>query len=96
MASTITHLPAKSRYLYLVDGEIVGRTDYRLVATTIHLTHTEISPELRGCGLGDDMVRQILDEIADTTSHRVVAACPFVAAWLSRHPAYRGLETREA
>ena len=96
MPSQIEHRPDENRYLYLVDGDVVGLTDYGVVGDSIHLTHTEITPSLRGNGLGDDMVRLILDEIRDATSHRVVPDCPFVADWLRRHPEYRELESRQA
>lgn len=96
MSSQIERRPDENRYLYLVDGDVVGLTDYLVVDDAIHLTHTEISPSLRGNGLGDDMVHLILDEIRDGTTLRVIPACPFVTDWLERHPEYRELESRRS
>lgn len=90
----LEHLPEQHRYLFLVDGEEVGLTDYHLAAGSIHIIHTEITPRMRGTGLGDAMVRAVLDEIGTGTSLRVVPDCPFVADWLGHHPDYQELAAR--
>jgi hypothetical protein len=87
---------AESQYLFIVDGEEVGLADYRVVGDEIHITHTEITPRLRGTGLGARMVRQVLDSIRDETDYRVIPACGFVREFLRRNPEYADLQTRRA
>lgn len=92
----LRNLPAENQYVFRVDGEDVGLAAYRIVGGEIHITHTEITPRLRGTGLGAQMVRQVLERIRDETDYRVVAACGFVREFLRRHPEYAELQTRRA
>lgn len=95
-ASAVEHLAGQNRYVYSVDGREVGLTDYQVRGSAMHLIHTEISPALRGHGLGARMVQEVLDRIRVETTYRVVADCPFIADWLDRHPDYQELEQRGA
>ena len=92
----LRNLVAESQYLYIVDGEEVGLADYRVIGGEIHITHTEITPRLRGSGLGARMVRALLDSIRADTDYRVVADCGFVREFLRRNPEYAELQTRRA
>ncbi len=94
MFSAVTHLPAQNRYVFAKDGVEVGLTDYRLVDRDLHITHTEIDPSMRGGGLASEMVQGVLDHIRTHTDYRVIAECPYVVTWLSRHPGYQDLEQR--
>lgn len=94
MSSAVQHLPDQNRYVFEKDGRQVGLTDYRLRGNAMHITHTEIDPQLRGSGLGAEMVQDVLDTIRTDTDYRVVAECPFVVDWLGHHPEYHELETR--
>ena len=87
---------AENQYRFSVDGEEVGLADYRVIGHEIHITHTEITPRLRGSGLGAQMVRAVLDSIRDETDYRVVPACGFVRDFLRRNPEYAQLQTRRA
>lgn len=87
---------AESQYLFSVDGEEVGLADYRVIGEEIHIIHTEITPRLRGSGLGARMVRQVLDSIRNETDYRVIADCGFVREFLRRNPEYAELQTRRA
>lgn len=92
--SSLRHLAAQNRYVFQSDGEDVGLTDYELHGSAIHLTHTEIDPEHRGSGLGDDMVQAVLDTVRLDTDYTVVAECPFVVDFIERHPEYEELQQR--
>jgi predicted GNAT family acetyltransferase len=94
MSSVVQHLPAQNRYVFATNGVEVGLTDYRLVDHDIHITHTEIEPSMRHTGLASEMVQAVLDHIRADTDYRVVADCPYVVTWLSRHPEYQALEQR--
>ena len=95
MSDLRNHL-AENQYLFSVDGEEVGLADYRVIGDEIHIIHTEITPRLRGSGLGARMVRQVLDSIRDETDYRVVADCGFVRDFIRRNPEYAELQTRRS
>ena len=63
---------------------------YRLEPGMITLMHTEVPPALGGHGLGSALVRGVLD-IARARGLKVVPKCPFVAAYMGRHPEYNDL-----
>lgn len=94
MSTELQHLAGQNRYLFTRDGDQVGLTDYVLHGNAIHILHTEVDPTLRGQGLGDEMIRAVLDQIRTETDLRVVAECPFVIDWLEDHPEYHELEER--
>lgn len=94
MSSAVQHLPGQNRYILEKDGEQVGLIDYSMRGNAIHLTHSEIDPQLRGRGLGSEMVQGVLDSIRTRTQQRVVAECPFVISWLESHSEYHELEER--
>ena len=64
---------------------MVGEIDYRLSNDAVVLVHTEVSPALEGRGLGGQLVAGALEDIR-AQGLRVVAVCPFVRAYLRRHP----------
>jgi predicted GNAT family acetyltransferase len=94
MSTVVQHLPGQNRYIFEKDGEEVGLIDYTRRGGSIVLTHSEIDPQLRGHGLGDRMVQEVLEEIRTDTDYTIVAECPFVADWLERHPEYLELQAR--
>ena len=63
---------------------------YRLEPGVITLMHTEVPPELGGQGIGSALVRGVLD-LVRTRGLKVVAKCPFVAAYMGRHSEYNDL-----
>ncbi len=63
---------------------------YRLKPGEITLVHTEVPPDLEGRGIGGALARAALD-YARSTGLQVVPLCPFVAAYLKRHPEYADL-----
>ena len=56
------------------------------------LVHTEVPEEAEGHGIGDALVRGALDDLR-ARGLKLVPLCPFVAAWLERHPDYGDLVT---
>jgi predicted GNAT family acetyltransferase len=48
--------------------------------------HTEVPEELRGRRVGDTLVKAAL-EAGRAAGLRIVAVCPFVRAYLRKHPA---------
>jgi predicted GNAT family acetyltransferase len=56
--------------------------------------HTEVDARREELGLGSILVQSALDQVRDATTYRVVARCPFVAHWLTKHEEYHDLLTR--
>lgn len=86
--------PDDDRFALTQDGDDIGFVAYRQTGDVITLTHTEIDPDIQEHGLGSMLVRGTLDAIRDGSSDRVVAQCPFVAAWIGKHPDYAELLER--
>ena len=58
---------------------------YQLAGDTITFTHTVVPEAAEGHGIGSKLIAGAL---ADARAHglKVVPQCPFVAAYLDRHP----------
>jgi predicted GNAT family acetyltransferase len=74
-----------SRY-ELRDGDnLVGFAEYHFHGGELAFLHTEIRAEYEGRGLGGELVHGALDD-ARSRGLRVLPYCPFVRAWLAKHP----------
>jgi len=85
METLVRDNPDEQRYELIADGERVGERVYHLRDSRITLLHTEVSPSVEGQGLGGRLVAGALDDIR-ARGLRVVPVCPFVRAYLRRHP----------
>jgi predicted GNAT family acetyltransferase len=68
-------------------GEEVAFLEYQRGADGLHLLHTEVPVALRGRGAGSRLVRAVLDR-ARAEGTAVIPKCPFVKAFLKKHPEY--------
>jgi predicted GNAT family acetyltransferase len=57
---------------------------------TIVFTHTIVPKAIEGRGVASKLIRAALDSARDQ-GLKVVAQCPFVAAYMQRHPETRDL-----
>jgi len=88
---TVTDVPELRRYEARVAGAAdAAMTYYRLRGNTIVFTHTEVPHALEGHGVGSALARYALDD-ARRRGLGVVAQCPFIAAYIRRHPEYADL-----
>jgi predicted GNAT family acetyltransferase len=71
------------------EGE-VAFLDYRREGNVLHLIYPEVPAHLRGRGVGDRLVRAVLER-ARAEDERVVPHCPYVKLYLRRHPEYADL-----
>jgi predicted GNAT family acetyltransferase len=76
---------AAHRYELELDGEVVGTLSYRTTGEIVKLIHTNVAPQWEGHGLGEQLVAGALDDVRARGLH-IVVLCPFVAAFLRRHP----------
>lgn len=94
MSDQVVDLPERSRFVLERDGEVIGKALYRREDGIITFTHTEVDPSIQERGLGSLLAKTALDAVAAEDGTRVVAQCPFIAAYIARHPEYQPLLTR--
>ena len=73
-----------SRFEVLVNGKL-ARLDYRVEPGTIVLLHVEVPAKEEGRGIASSLAKTALDFARDR-GLKVVARCPFVAAYMRKHP----------
>ena len=79
----------KHRYELAVDGHIAA-SYYELAGPVITFVHTEVPPELGGKGIGSRLIKGALDHVR-ADGLKVIAQCPFVKAYIEKHPDYANL-----
>jgi hypothetical protein len=84
MSSIIEHLPEQGRFQTHVDGHLC-LADYRIVGTTLQMTHTEVHPGVAGRGIAAELVAAAL-AYARANRLTVLPLCSYVRAYLQRHP----------
>jgi predicted GNAT family acetyltransferase len=72
------------------DGELVGVIDYRPTDESVVLVDTEVAARHERLGAADFFVRKVFDQLR-ADGQAVVVDCPFLGAWLRRHPEYQDL-----
>jgi len=85
---------AERRYEVALDGEVVGYAFYRLAPGRVVFTHTEISPDVGGRGVGSALAQWALDDVR-RQGNQAVPLCPFIASYITRHPDYTDLVPEE-
>jgi predicted GNAT family acetyltransferase len=95
MDSPVHHDPERGTFTAGVDGA-EGVLEYaRSGPTTVEFTHTFVPPALRGRGIAERLVIAGLSW-AREQGLRVIPSCPYVAAWLGRHPEWDDLRPGRA
>ena len=65
---------------------------YRTVNNKLVLTHTEVPTALSGQGVGSLIVEQTL-QLMKASDEKLVPLCPFVQAYIEKHPEWKSLLT---
>jgi len=84
---TIIDNPEQDRFEIWVEDQLAGFTLYQVHADRIEFIHTEIHDEFAGHGLGAKLVKAELDIVRDR-GLAVYPYCPFVRAYIAKHPEY--------
>lgn len=87
----ITRNDDGSRYEATVDGALAGFAEFALTEHAITFTHTEVDPAFEGQGVGSALARGALDDAIHRGDRRIKVVCPFIRAWVERHPDYQEL-----
>jgi len=64
--------------------------NYRIAGNVITIMHTETPLQARGHGLASQLVAGALDMVR-ARALKVIPRCPFVRAYIDKHPEYRDL-----
>jgi predicted GNAT family acetyltransferase len=80
---------AQHRFELDVDGH-QAVAYYRMTPGVITFVHTEVPQELSGRGIGTKLIRGAL-EMVRAQGLKVVPQCPFVSAFMGKHPEYNDL-----
>ncbi len=82
--------PDRHRFEARLGGEVVGFATYRLAGSTLTFLHTEVGVEYEGRGYGSRLAAGALHDVR-ARQLRIDVRCPFIAAYLRRHPGERDL-----
>ncbi|MFI5015376.1 MAG: GNAT family N-acetyltransferase [Hyphomicrobiales bacterium] len=93
MLDTVRHNKAHHRFELDRDGH-TAFAYYSRAPGVITFIHTTVPAELSGKGVGSKLIRGALEEVR-RQRQTVVAQCPFVGAFIAKHPEYGDL-LREA
>lgn len=80
---------AAGRFEVTVEGSTAFAA-YEINCDIITMTHTIVPPEIEGRGVASGLIAAALDD-ARAKGRHVVPQCRFVAAYITRHPAYGDL-----
>lgn len=86
--------PSESAYVVYVDGAPAARAEYMMREGRTVFVHTEVDEEHKGLGLAGKLVRFALDDVR-AKGELLVPICPFVSAYIQRHPEYDDLVDRD-
>ena len=86
---TVRHDEAHHRYQALIGGEVAGTAHYR-VREQKDFWHTEVKPEYEGQGVGSTLAKAVFEDLR-ARGEKAVIECPFLQAFLKRHPEYADL-----
>ncbi len=87
--SEVTDNKTKQRYELAVDGHIAA-SYYKVADGVVTFVHTEVPSELGGKGIGSKLTAGALN-LVRADGLKVIAQCPFVKAFLDKHPEYNDL-----
>lgn len=80
---------AKHRYELETDG-VTAFVTYRRKGAIVTILHTEVPEQLAGRGVGSVLARGVLDDLR-AQGAKLIVKCPFISAFITKHPEYRDL-----
>lgn len=90
MNTEVRDAAGRRRYEIYADGDLAGFAEYEDLGDARVFTHTEVSEEFEGRGLGSALALGALEDVR-AAGHSTVALCPFIRHVLDEHPEYAEL-----
>jgi predicted GNAT family acetyltransferase len=87
--TTVHDNPARHRFELDVDG-VIAFSEYSRKPGVVTFIHTLVPDELGGKGVGSKLARGALD-LVRARGEKVIAKCPFIAAFIKKHAEYQDL-----
>lgn len=75
----------KHRFELMLDGKLVGFSDYELRLDQMSLVHVEVNPELQGSGLAAKLMQGTIDLIRAEGNKKIVPVCSYAVMWMKRN-----------
>jgi predicted GNAT family acetyltransferase len=92
MADAVRDNPARQRYELELEGGTAFVT-YSRAPGVVTLLHAEVPAALEGRGHGSALVRGVFGQVR-AAGDRLIPLCPFIAAYLRKHPEFEDLLAR--
>ena len=86
---TIAHYPERKRFEAVI-GDKTAVLEYMQVGKTFIFSHTEVPIGLEGIGIGGALAKFGLEYVRDNNL-KASPLCPFVKAYIEKHPEYKTL-----
>ncbi len=87
----VSNNETEHRYEAWIEDSIAGFAEYQLTNELIVFTHTEVEASFEGRGVGGALARFALDDVRGQGTRKVLPICPFIKAWIGKHPEYISL-----
>lgn len=87
--SEVRNNEERSRYELVEQGHIAFAA-YEIDGEVITFTHTVVPPSLQGMGIASKLILAALTDARDR-GLKVRPQCPFVAAYIAKHPEWQDL-----
>jgi predicted GNAT family acetyltransferase len=81
--------PSANRF-EIHDGDAIAFLSYRMKGDAIEYLHSETPPALQGKGYASAIAKFALER-DKAIGRKVIPTCPFVKAYIQRHPDYASL-----
>lgn len=89
----VVHNAAASRFEMDIQGKKALINYQKKGEDTYNLYHAEVPPEFEGRGFGSRLVKGALEQIK-ADGKRFIPTCPFIVAYVRRHPEYQAFIAR--
>lgn len=89
----LVHNTAAKRYEFDL-GDDMALVEYIETPDFMVLTHTEVPARYEGQGIGSELVRSVLEDVR-ARNKQIIPQCPFIAAYIYRHPEWEDVVLKE-
>jgi predicted GNAT family acetyltransferase len=90
----VTEDPQRSGFIgTLEDGTYVGGAYYAVRGDIKVFNHTEVDPAYEGRGIGGQLAQAAMEGVR-AAGGKLIPTCPFIVAYLDKHPQYDDLLAR--
>ena len=87
--SDVRNNEERGRYELVEQGHLAFAA-YEIDGSVITFTHTVVPPALQGMGVASRLIAAALTDVRNR-GFKVRAQCPFVAAYIAKHPEWQDL-----